>query len=85
MWDNYDLLLGDKHQSFLQADSIVFTGYYQACPKYPKNKICNFVAISQKRREEWRNGFDFLHTNKHQSTLQVETINLAGYGQTCLS
>ena len=85
MWDNYDLLLGDKHQSFLQADSIVFTGYCQACPKCPKKKICNFVAISQKRREEWRNGFDFLHTNKHQSTLQVETINLAGYAQTCLS
>ena len=27
----------DKHQSFLlQADSIVFTGHSQACPKYPK-------------------------------------------------
>ena len=53
MWDNYDLLLGDKHQSFLQADSIVFTGYYQACPKYPKRK---FVILLQYPKKEEKNG-----------------------------
>ena len=26
----------DKHHSFLQAGSIVFTGHSQVCPKYPK-------------------------------------------------
>ena len=26
----------DKHQSFLQAGSIILTGHIQSCPKYPK-------------------------------------------------
>ena len=42
-----------SYQSFLQAGSIVFTGHSQACPKYPKLQVCNFFAISQKRREGW--------------------------------
>ena len=34
--DESDFLRKDKHQSFLQAGSMVFTGYSQACPKYQK-------------------------------------------------
>ena len=26
----------DKHQSFVQAGTIAFTGHNQACPEYPK-------------------------------------------------
>ena len=32
----YDFLHVDKHQSFLQAGIIVFTGHSLACPKNPK-------------------------------------------------
>ena len=39
----------DKHQSFLQAGRIVFTGHSQAYPNYPKQQVFN--AISQKRGE----------------------------------
>ena len=34
--DKYDILHEDKHQSFVQAGSIAFTGHSQACPKYSK-------------------------------------------------
>ena len=34
--DKYDFLHEDKHQSILQAGSIVFTSHSQTCPKYPK-------------------------------------------------
>ena len=40
-----------RNQSFLQAGSIVFTGYSQACSKYPKLHVCNIFAVSQEKRE----------------------------------
>ena len=46
--DKYDFLLEDKHESFLQASSIVFTDHSKACPNYPKWQVCNIFAISQK-------------------------------------
>ena len=36
MKDKFDFLHEHKHQSFQQADVIVFGGHSQACPKYPK-------------------------------------------------
>ena len=30
-----DFLHADKHESFLQVDSIIFDGFCQACPNYP--------------------------------------------------
>ena len=33
--------------------------------------------------KEWREKYDFLLENKHQTMIQVETINLGGHGQAC--
>ena len=67
----------DKHQTFFQAGSIVFTGHRQACRKYPKWQVCNIFAISLKKGGGWK---CFLHADKHQTILQRGTINLGGHG-----
>ena len=67
-----------KNQSFPEADSIVFTSYSRACPKYPKLQIYDIFAISQERGEVWS-----WETDKHQTILQVDVINLGGHGQAC--
>ena len=36
MRNKYDFLREEKHQSFLQVGSIVFTGHSQVCPTYQK-------------------------------------------------
>ena len=48
--DKNDFLLRDKHQSFLQAGSIIFTGHSYVSPKYPKQQVSYIFAISQKKR-----------------------------------
>ena len=35
-WDEVDFLLANKHESFLQVDSITLGLRSQACPKCPK-------------------------------------------------
>ena len=35
----FNFLHEDKTQSFLEADTIVFGGHNQACPKYPKQQV----------------------------------------------
>ena len=42
-------LHADKHQSFLQIDSMIFDGDDQAFSKFPKKQVCNVFTISQKR------------------------------------
>ena len=68
-----------KHQSFVQADNIVFTGHGQSCPKYPKQHVYNIVAIISKKREGIK--LIFLHADKHQTIPQVDTVALDGYGK----
>ena len=34
--DEVDFLHGDKHQTFLQVDTVNLGGHGQACPNYPK-------------------------------------------------
>ena len=34
--DEVDYLPADKHQRFLQSDTIILSVYGQACPYYPK-------------------------------------------------
>ena len=80
MRDKYDFWQEDKHQSFLQAGGIVFTGHSQQYAKYPKQQVCNIFAISQKITEGWS---WFFHADKHQTILQVDTINDGGHGQAC--
>ena len=45
-----------------------------------KNK---FVISLQHLEKEGRDEIYFLYANKHQTTLQVDTINLGGHGQAC--
>ena len=50
-WDEIDFLPADKHECFLQADSITLGVCSQACLKYPKQQIYNIFAISRGKRE----------------------------------
>ena len=51
MGDEFDFLSEDKHESFLQADSITLGVRSQACLKYPKQQIYNIFVIYQGKRE----------------------------------
>ena len=42
-----------------------------------------FVVLLQCVKKEGRGEADFLHADKHQTILQVDTINLGGSGQAC--
>ena len=42
--DEVDFLPADKHESFLQDDSIALDVRSQACLKYPKQQVCNTYA-----------------------------------------
>ena len=47
--DEVGFLRTDKHKSFLQVDSITLSEHSQACPKYPKEQVCYFSAVSEER------------------------------------
>ena len=51
MGDEVDFLPVDKHERFLQVDSTILGVPSEACPKYPKQQVCNISAISQGKRE----------------------------------
>ena len=44
--------------------------------------MISFSSLHYPKKER-RNKADFLHADKHQTFLQVDTINLGGYGQVC--
>ena len=75
-----DFLPANKHESFLQVDSITLDLHSQACPKYPKQKVYNIFVISQGKRED---ELDLLSTDKRQRFLQIAIIILGVCGQTC--
>ena len=66
----------DKLQSFLEADTIVFGGHSQVCPKYPKQQV--FEISLQYFKKEGRHEVGFLHADK-QTFLQVDTIKICEY------
>ena len=72
MKDKHGFIHQDKHQSFLHADSIVFTGHSQTCRKYQKLQVCNIFAIYQIKKEEIK--LIFLLADKHHIFLQVDNI-----------
>ena len=39
-------LPGDKYKNFLQIDTITLGVHALACPKYPKQQLCNAIIIS---------------------------------------
>ena len=78
--DKFNFLHEDKHQSFLEADSIVFGDHSQACPKYTKKQV--FAISSQYLKKEGRHEVDFSHADK-QTFLQVDTIKINEYDSSC--
>ena len=40
------------------------------------------ISLQYVKKEGW-DEVDFLHANRHQTILQVDTINLSGYNQVC--
>ena len=52
-----DFLDADKHESFLQIDTMIINGNGQAFPKFPKQKVCN--AFKRSQRDE----IDFSHAD----------------------
>ena len=44
--DEVDFLHADKHESFLQIDTMIFDGDGQAFPKFPKLQVYNVFTIS---------------------------------------
>ena len=57
-----DFLPVDKHQRFLQIDTIVLGVYGKACLNYHK-----FAISLQYLKKEVSNEADFLHADKHES------------------
>ena len=55
------IFCADKHQSFLQVDTIIFDGFGQACPKYPDKSAISLHYF----KKEVRNEVDFFHAGKH--------------------
>ena len=49
--DEVDFLRADKHENFLQVDSITLSVRSQTCAKYPEQQTHNVFAISQGKRE----------------------------------
>ena len=69
-----------KHQSFLQGDTIVLV----TIARHAKSTQNNKLAISlQYLKKEKRDEVRFLHADKHQTFLQIGTINIGGHGQSC--
>ena len=44
--DNVDFLHAEKHESFLQIDTMIFDGHGQALPKFPKLQVFSVFTIS---------------------------------------
>ena len=48
-----DFLPADKHNNFLQIDSITLGVHDRTCPKHPEQQLYNIFAISQGKRKGW--------------------------------
>ena len=69
-----------KHWSLLQGNTIIFGVGNQACPKYPKQKVCMSLQYLQKSMGD---EVDFLSADKHESFLQIDSITLGVHSQAC--
>ena len=66
----------DKHQSFLQVDGM--------CLRASQTTQNNKLAISlQGLNKKGRDQVDFLHADKHQTFLLVDTVNFGGQDHSC--
>ena len=59
----------DKHESFLQIDTMILTGIARHSQSSQNRK---FTMSLQYLKEEVRDEVDFLHVDKYQSFLQID-------------
>ena len=72
MRDEVDFLLADKHQMFLQTDTIFF---YVCVARHVQITQFNELTIFlQYLKKEMNDEFDFLFADMHESFLQVDLI-----------
>ena len=74
--DKVDFLYADKHENFLQIDTIIFDEDGQA---FPNSQNSKFVMSLQYLKKEVRDEVEYLHADKHQSFLQGDTIIIDGH------
>ena len=79
MKDELDILPTDKLQRFLQIAIIILGVCGQACPNYLP-KITSLLFLCNILRKNWVI-VDFLHADKHESLLQIDSMILMGDGQ----
>ena len=79
-WGEVDFLPANKHENFLQGDSITLGVRSQACPtQYPK-QVCNILEYL---KENVKDEVDFLPADKRQRFLQIDTVILDECAQAC--
>ena len=71
MKDEVDFLSADKCWRFFQIDTVILGVCDQAFANYLKWKVCYFSK--QHVKKEVSDAVDFLHTDKHESLLQIDT------------
>ena len=72
MSGKFDFLHEDKHQSLPQTGCIAFTGQARHTQLTQNNK---FAIRLQYLKKDGREDVYFLHADKHESILQVDTID----------
>ena len=71
--DEGDFLLADKHERFLQIDTLILMEMFKYCQSSQNSK---FAMSLQHLKKEVRDESDFLHADKHHSFLQFDFNNL---------
>ena len=77
--DKVDFVHADKHERFLQIDTMIFDGDDQAFQSSQNSKFNVFTNL----KKEVRGEVDFLHADKHQIFLQIDAIIFGVCGQAC--
>ena len=62
-----DFLLADKHQRFLQIDTLILGACGQACAQITQND--KFAISLQYLKKEVSDEVEFLHVDKHENFL----------------
>ena len=73
-----DFLLADKHQRFLQIETIILGGVARHAQITKNNKFA--ISLQYLKKDVSVEG-DFLHAGKHESFLQIDTMTFDKHGQ----
>ena len=80
MIDKVDFLHADKHESFLQIDTMIFNAMVKHSQSSQNSKFAMSLQYLKKKSEMKLN---FLHAEKHQRFLQIDAIIFSVCDQTC--